>query len=435
MISPNANEQKSATAEAAVIGAAVLSEVCAGSVFTLLAAEDFLVQAYADAFARLQLLWRRDGRIDTATIGRLPCRDIVLRCAETVPSIQEAACLTYIRHVSDAARVRRAQAVAAAIVTGDMEPDAMLEACAAMEKALGGVREAGWEDAKQGFEGFYARQRGGAPEYVKCGVFPHFDRHTFIRPGDLILVGGRPSAGKTMASLNLALGWARRGQRVAYFSLETSPDKIWDRLIAAEFGLSFAEVKRGEVATDDGELQQDAAQFARLPIYVCQAAGRSVAWMRAQTARLQADIAVVDYVQLIRGKGDSRYEAVTQISIDLHEWAQSDKVVVVGLCQLSRQGSEAPRLSDLRESGQLEQDADVVILLNKKTDPETGHTDYTLDIAKNKEGITGELKMFFDGERQRLRELADAETTPDAPAGFREVTEPLPGPVQQKFYP
>ena len=230
-----------------------------------------------------------------------------------------------------------------------------------------------------------------------------------------MLIGGRPSAGKTMASLNLALGWARRGQRVAYFSLETSPAKIWDRLIACEYGLDFAAVQRGEVDVSNLQMFERGTPFGRLPIYICQAAGRSVAWMRAQAARLQADIAVIDYVQLIRTKGADRYEQVTQTSIDLHEWAQADHVMVVGLCQLNRQGTDQPKLSDLRESGQLEQDADLVVLLNKKTDPQTGATDYTFDLAKNKEGITGNIPMMFDGTHQRLRELDTQTPAKDAP--------------------
>ena len=146
---------------------------------------------------------------------------------------------------------------------------------------------------------------------------------------------------------------------------------------------------------------------------LCGVAGmRHAGALRAQAARLRADIAVVDYVQLIRARGESRYEQVTQISIDLHEWAQGDHVVVVGLCQLSRQGVDAPKLSDLRESGQLEQDADVVILLNKRQDADTGAVDYRMDLAKNKEGITGEIKMSFDGARQRLRELVEAPSSP-----------------------
>lgn len=394
----------SVNAESAAIGAALISDGCAGMVFTQMSAEDFLSADLAACFEELRQVWAADGRIDVATVARCPHSDLARQCMETVPSVSEEACAVYIRHVQDGARMRRAQAIALGIATDGADPDEVLERCTEMIGVLGGERDAGWMDARQGFERFYARQRGDAPRYIQCG-YPSLDRHTFLRPGDLLLIGGRPSAGKTMASLNLALGWARRGSRVAYFSLETSPDKIWDRLIACEFGLDFSQIKRGEIPTDDAELAQDAESFAALPIFVCQAAGRSVAWMRAQTARLKADIAVVDYVQLIRGRGDSRYEQVTQISIDLHEWAQSDGVFVVGLCQLSRQGADAPKLSDLRESGQLEQDADVVILLNKRQDAETGEVDYRLDVAKNKEGITGEIRMAFDGARQRLREL------------------------------
>jgi len=424
---PNADANISARNEAAALGAAVLSEVCAAMVFTQLAAEDFTLQAYGDAFREMQSLWQRDGRIDAATVGRLQCAALVIQCAEFAPSINESACEIYIKHISDEAKVRRAQGIALGIATDGTDPDEILQRVAQLANALGGERDAGWVDAEQGFAAFKARQQGKRPEYIRCGILPTFDRHSYLQTGDMLLIGGRPSAGKTLAILNLALGWARRGQRVVFFSLETSPDKIWDRLITCEYGLDFSAVKRGEVNTADLDLFEDGpAPFGRLPIYVCNAAGRSVAWMRAQAARLQADIAIIDYVQLIRSKGKDRYEQVTQTSIDLHEWAQADKVMVVGLCQLSRQGTDQPKLSDLRESGQLEQDADLVILLNKKTDPVTGAVEYTFDVAKNKEGVTGNIPMMFDGAHQRIREMTRAEDPPPPPAG-------PPEPVQQRM--
>lgn len=414
-----------ARSEAAALGAAVLSETAAAIVLGGLAAADFTVQAYGDAFAEIQALWHRDGRIDGATVGALPSAEVVLRCAEFVPALSEAAVNGYVRQVADAAKVRRAQAIALSMATDGATADELLARCAELARVLGGSREAGWSSSAQGFADFTARQRGEPPRYIKCGVLPTFDRHTYLQPGDLMLIGARPSAGKTMVSCNLALGWARRGERVAYFSLETSPEKLWDRMIACEYGLDFSAVKRAEVESADLELfERSGTEFGRLPIWICQAAGRSVAWMRAQAARLGATIAIIDYVQLIRGKGDSRYEQVTQISIDLHEWAQADGVLVVGLCQLSRQGAETPKLSDLRESGQLEQDADLVLLLDKKTDPETGDVDYGFDIAKNKEGIVGHIPMVFDGAHQRVREMAQPTHAP-APARNE--------PVQQTF--
>lgn len=376
--------------------------------FTQLEAGDFETPELSECFAELQALWRKDGRIDTATIAHCRTADTARQCMEFVPSASEESCALYIRHVSDAAKVRRAQGIALGIAMEASDPEEMLQQCAALEKALGGSKETAWVNTADGFVRFWERQHGEPPDYIRCGVFPTFDRMTYMQRGDYLVIAGRPSAGKTMVSLNLALGWAKKGKRVAYFSLETSPDKIMDRIISTYFGVLFSEVKAGTVATDDGEMMQDSAEFGKLPISVCSASGKSVAWMRAEAARQSADIAIVDYIGLIKGRGKDRYEQVTNVSLDLHAWSQGDNILVAALCQLNRQGASDPQLTDLRESGQIEQDADVVVLLNRRTDAESGEvTEYTFDIAKNKEGQCGKIPMAWQGEFQRVSEIDD----------------------------
>ena len=126
--------------------------------------------------------------------------------------------------------------------------------------------------------------------------------------------------------------------------------------------------------------------------------------VRAKAAQLKAEVIFIDYLSLLRGEGKSVYERVTNISIDLHTMAQQSGTTVVALSQLSRSGKENPDMTDLRESGQIEQDADAILLL-KSIDPKRPDSDRELLVAKNKEGITGPILLNFIGEYQLFTEV------------------------------
>lgn len=394
--------------EAAAIGAAVLSEEAAAAVFGDLTPGDFEDGQLSGIFESLQQIWHRDGRVDTAALSLIQNKELAIRCAESVPSAGQAAVRQYVRAIAERATARRVQGIALGMATGENSLEQLQQKSSELMQVLGGRKNAECLGLGEAFVRFYARQRGERPSYIKSG-YPKLDRYTFLEPGDMMIIGARPSDGKTMSSLNLALGWAKQGHSVVYFSLETSGDKLFDRLIACWAGLSLAEIKAGNVPTDDGELMEDCRELCNLPIKFVQAAGHTVSWMRAQAAREGAEIAVVDYLQIVDGPGKSPYEMVTGISKALHTWAQADRVMVVALSQLNRNGAGgAPKLTDLRESGQVEQDADLILLLSRKVDAETGEVvEYTWDIAKNKEGQTGALRMTWDGAHQRVRELDD----------------------------
>ena len=391
--------------ESAALGAAILNEEAAAMVFGDLKPQDFESSELGSLFGELQALWQQHGKLDSALASTVKNKELALQCAESTPSVSRGNAAIWVKAISDRATARRVQSIALGMATGEAALDELQTKGAALMQALGGTRNAEWTTLGEGFVDFYARQRGEKPVYIKCG-YPTLDKFTYLEPGDLVVLGARPSDGKTMSSLNLAIGWAKKGYTVAYFSLETGGRKLFDRLLASWAGLKLADIKRGEVPTDDAELMQDCREFCELPILLCDAAGRSVAWMRAQAARVGAQIAVVDYLQIVDGPGKSPYEVVTGVSKALHTWAQADKVMVVALSQLSRNGAGNPKLTDLRESGQVEQDADLILLLSRKVDADTGEPEeYIWDIAKNKEGQTGAIRMSWDGEHQRVREI------------------------------
>ena len=244
----------------------------------------------------------------------------------------------------------------------------------------------------------YIRNLDQQPNYIPTGIGP-LDRNLHILPGNFILIGGRPSAGKTALSLQIAVEMAKQGRRVCYFSLETSPQILTQRIIANQLYAPLEQVKTKKVpaAELDG-----LSKLRQLPLYIRSASGRNVAWIRAQAQRMKAQVAVIDYVQIIRpDRSGDRYQAITQISIALHELAQTTGMVVIGAAQLSRNAAHAmPSNADLKESGQLEQDADAVLLLGNADDGRS-----VCILSKNKEGRVGEIPLAFDKERQRFLEV------------------------------
>lgn len=244
----------------------------------------------------------------------------------------------------------------------------------------------------------YIRNLDQQPNYIATGIGP-LDRNLHILPGNFILIGGRPSAGKTALSLQIAVEMAKQGRKVCYFSLETSPQILAQRIIANQLYAPLEQVKNKEVpaAELDG-----LSRLRKLPLYIRSASGRNVAWIRAQALRIKAQVVMVDYVQIIRpDRSGDRYQAITQISIGLHELAQTTGMVVIGAAQLSRNAAHTlPTNADLKESGQLEQDADAVLLLGNAEDGRS-----VCILSKNKEGRVGEIPLAFDKERQRFLEV------------------------------
>ena len=244
----------------------------------------------------------------------------------------------------------------------------------------------------------YIRNLDQQPDYIQTGIGP-LDRNLHILPGNFILIGGRPSAGKTALSLQIAVEMAKQGRKVCYFSLETSPQILAQRIIANQLYAPLEQVKTKKVpaAELDG-----LSKLRKLPLYIRSASGRNVAWIRAQALRMKAQVVMVDYVQIIRpDRSGDRYQAITQISIGLHELAQTTGMVVMGAAQLSRNAAHTlPTNADLKESGQLEQDADAVLLLGNAEDGRS-----VCILSKNKEGRVGEIPLAFDKECQRFLEV------------------------------
>ena len=358
-----------------------------------------------DLYAALSGTWSAKGEMDVVDVlHRYPnLKETVAACMDALDVAPVKVTRSRVKEWVTALLERRALERFQALAVQAASPSTSYEDLAALYGRMGQAL-----DTDHPGEDFtplgdliddYIRNLDQQPNYIPTGIGP-LDRNLHILPGNFILIGGRPSAGKTALSLQIAVEMAKQGRRVCYFSLETSPQILTQRIIANQLYAPLEQVKTKKVpaAELDG-----LSKLRQLPLYIRSASGRNVAWIRAQAQRMKAQVAVIDYVQIIRpDRSGDRYQAITQISIGLHELAQTTGMVVMGAAQLSRNAAHTlPTNADLKESGQLEQDADAVLLLGNAEDGRS-----VCILSKNKEGRVGEIPLAFDKERQRFLEVA-----------------------------
>jgi len=242
-------------------------------------------------------------------------------------------------------------------------------------------------------------------EYMRTW-FEKIDKHILIDKGDYIIIGGRPSSGKTTLATNFMMNLSET-YTVDFFSLETSSLKVFRKIAATAARLSINKIQHKALQEADYDnLIAAASNYQKNKLNVIEAAGMSVQDIASIAMQDKADIIFIDYLQLMQGKGKDRYEKVTNISADLHTFAQKEKITVIAMAQLNRgEGNKEPTMSSLRESGQIEQDADVIMLLH---DPEDSNNlnaqSRQCIIAKNKTGRTGKVRLNFFGETQTFKE-------------------------------
>ena len=247
------------------------------------------------------------------------------------------------------------------------------------------------------------------PEYIKWGM-PKLDEKLYTEPGDFVILGGYSSSGKTLLALQFALGMAQR-YRVGFFSLETGHRKITDRTVVNHTQIAMDKLKRRTLAEQDYDLiAASASALSKLDLTLVDASGMSVTDIQAVTLQHRFQIIFVDYLQIVRAPGADLRQQVTRISIDLHTMAQTHGVTVIALAQLSRPEKTKskptpPNVQSLRESSQLENDADVVMLLYPK-DPDDNGSNRILKVGKNKEGEKLTMELAFHGATQTFTPVA-----------------------------
>lgn len=229
-----------------------------------------------------------------------------------------------------------------------------------------------------------------------------------FQKSNLVIFAARPGMGKTALSLNIAQHVAvQEKMPVGYFSLEMSKEELVDRLLVSQADIDAWRLKTGRLREEEfSQLSEAMGVLADAPLYIDDTPGISILEMRTKARRLMAEqglkLIVVDYLQLIRGRGlENRVVEVMEISQGLKNLARELKVPVLSLSQLSRaveqRGSKQPQLSDLRDSGSIEQDADVVMFLYREDDEDLSNVN--LFVAKHRNGATGMINLHFRGDR------------------------------------
>ncbi len=268
-------------------------------------------------------------------------------------------------------------------------------------------------------EYLYAHQ--GEPLGVPTG-YTDIDRLLGgFQRSDFVIIAARPSVGKTSLCLSVARNAARHGQHVAIFSLEMSSEQIVQRLVSAETGIDTQRLRLGDLREDEWPLfVQATGKLADLPVYIDDTPSISALQLRTKARRLHAehglDLVLVDYLQLMTGdvRSENRVQEVSYISRSLKALARELDLPVVAASQLSRaveqRTDKRPVLADLRESGSLEQDADVVMFIYRDElyHPDTERQNIAdIIVSKHRNGPTGVVQLFF---RKRLAQFLDAET-------------------------
>lgn len=231
-----------------------------------------------------------------------------------------------------------------------------------------------------------------------------------FQKSNLLILAARPGVGKTTLAVNIAQSLAVKHKRpVAIFSLEMSSEELLDRLLVAQADIDAWRLKTGKLSEDDfTKLSLAMGELAEADIYIDDTPGMSILEMRTKARRLQVEhgveLIIVDYLQLARSRNlENRVQEVSEISQGLKNLARELKIPVLALSQLSRgveqRGTKKPMLSDLRESGSIEQDADVVMFLWREDDDKLENV--YLDIAKHRNGAIGQIQLYFKGDRIR----------------------------------
>lgn len=242
-----------------------------------------------------------------------------------------------------------------------------------------------------------------------------------LQPSDLIILAARPAMGKTTLVTNLAYNVATVAKKtVLFFSLEMSKEQLVDRMLADASGVDSWNIRTGNLSDDDfGKLSEAMGEMAEAPVYIDDTPGVSVLEMRTKARREAHNnplgLIIVDYLQLMQGSGRSdgnRVQEVSEISRGLKLIARELNVPVIALSQLSRtvesRTPQIPQLADLRESGSIEQDADIVAFIYREEyyNPDTDRQRITdLIIAKHRNGPTGSVELYFHPERLRFMSL------------------------------
>ncbi|MBR4540222.1 MAG: replicative DNA helicase [Clostridia bacterium] len=434
----------STEAERSVLGAMLQSGGALSSALEILLADDFYVPAHREIFDGAKALAANHMAVDLVTMnaelsrrGTLPGVggiEYLIELTQFVPTTVNVK--DYIRIVSEKSTLRRLIAASGEISQASYAQEQELPQVLAMaEKKIFDIvmRRDGGEELKHirdvltaTYEQMeeLARLKGGVSG-VPTGFYALDNLLTGLHGGELVLVGARPSMGKTSFAINMATNAVRKGKKVAVFSLEMPREQIAMRILCGDARVNMQLVRKGLLRDEDWmKLARVLAPLAASEMYIDDTSGLTPGQLRSRCRRLMMDhgldMIIVDYLQLMGSdsKAESRQVEVSEISRSLKAIAQELKVPLVACAQLSRANEKRggsglrPMLSDLRDSGSIEQDADVVMFLHreayyKRNDPDAQPDNIAeVIVAKQRNGPLGTVKLAFLGEYTLFDNLA-----------------------------
>ncbi|HXU34842.1 MAG TPA: replicative DNA helicase [Blastocatellia bacterium] len=424
-------------AERSILGAILLDNAVCNQAIELLRRDDFFLDSHRRIFEKMIALTERIMPIDLITLS-----DELRRAGE----FEQIGGATYIASLIDGvprtdtiepyAKIVKAKSMLRKLITASNQIIALAfeeedEAEVIVDKAEQMIFQIAEDRARVGFQyvGDVAHQRleqieqmAGRPEMI-TGVptgFTDFDRMTSgLQRQELIVIAARPSMGKTALALNMAQYASKNANVVGIFSLEMSAPQLVSRLLCSEARVDAHRLRTGYLNREEwARLADGLRRLCETKVFIDDTPGVGVLEMRAKSRRLKAehglDLLIIDYLQLMAGRGriESRQQEVSQISRDLKILAKELDVPVIALSQLSRapeQRSEhKPQLSDLRESGAIEQDSDVVCFIYREelynpTDDNQGKAE--LIVGKQRNGPTGTIELAFLKEFTRFENM------------------------------
>lgn len=429
------------TAEQGVLGSMLIDGDAVGRILILVGEDDFKTAEYRNIFRAFRELYGQGRAPDPILVNEYlggAYGQLMADLMEVTPTAANAE--EYAQALREASRLWRLQELGDQLAqAGDLdECRELTDRANLLLSERSGVRRL---DMAQGWKDFFIRHDPGKRrEFIHWG-FSDLDKNLHITGGDMVVIGGYASAGKTAFALQLAFHIAKT-RRVGFFSYETSVDKLHDRVVACQALASYQKIMSDELEKPDFEQVYELRGPLTAPrMEFLETGGWTVSNIGSYAMARHYDVIVVDYLQKIaasgRGRQLSEFERVSQVSSDLQQLGRRTGKVIVALSQLSRPDQakkKAPTMASLRQSGQIEQDADVVMLLYKEDDLDPA-SKRNLDIAKNKDGLAGiGLSLVFDGDNQRFMRpsgRAPAEKRRKEPAQqsiFRPVVENGPTP-------
>ncbi len=399
-------------AQQSVLGSMLISPKIIPDVLSQMCDSDFSGHSLA-VFQAIRYLFSQGQPVDAVSVRDKLGGDMsgyLMQLMEITPTAANYA--NYIKLAKKQAKVVQLQDIGRAMSeTSDIAAlQKLLESAVSLSAEEQGMRAISMREALNDF--VQRMQNPNKTEYLQWFI-PELDKLLLSELGDFLILGGRPSAGKTAFALQCA--WAMAAtKRVAFFSLETKQKKLTDRQISTicnipleniklqapseahwnsiiEFGQSKQPDREFDIVVQSSPQVSDIATFARAKQY---------------------DVIFIDYIQLVETRGSSNYDKVTQISKDLHRFAQTSECAVVALAQLNRAGEDSskkktgPDMTSLKDSGQLEQDADAILMLYLE-DEENYKSRRILKCAKNKDGERFRMMLDFDGKYQRFSKAKD----------------------------